>query len=341
MNILVLTDHSGHSTSNSLYAMVRAMHALPQVDSIRVASRGTQSNADFFACASATVGTARSARSKTDHLFAVEANKDFAFTANGEGFSESLLLNTPLAWADGVVLRIPHPVPSNWFAYLEESFSGIPVVNKPSGIAATTPKSWLLNVAELCAPMRMCATPAEVLAFAKTHDTVLKPLEGYGGKGVLRILDGIVEVEDKRIALQDWPQQPEAQFPYLAMEYLPRVVEGDKRIVVVGDRVLGAALRIPGEGQWLCNVSQGGRAELSSLTKFEEHIVTTLRPKMKELGVVMYGIDTLMGNEGHRVLSEVNTMSIGGLLDMLPTEGKAATEWAALGLVEYLNSKPS
>ena len=304
--------------------MVRAMLALPQVEKIRIASRGSKANADFFACA------------KTDNLLAIEASLDFKFDAQGEGFRESLQIVTPLDWADGIILRIPHPVPNQWFTYLEEAFKGIPIVNKPSGIASTTPKSWLLNVADLCAPMTMCHTPEEVIAFAKTRDTVLKPLEGYGGKGVLRIMNQVVEVEGKHIALHDWPKQPEAQFPYLAMEYLPRVVEGDKRIVVVGGRVLGAALRIPAAGQWLCNVSQGGRAELTSLTVSEEHIVASLKPHMQNLGVVMYGIDTLMGNQNHRVLSEVNTMSIGGLLDMLPTDGKTAAQWAAEGLVEYL-----
>lgn len=307
--------------------MVRAMNGLKNVTSIRVASRGTQSNADFFACA------------KTDYVFAVEAGSDFAFNAQGASFGESGLLKTPLDWADGVVLRIPHPVPSNWFTFLEECFAEIPIVNKPTGIATTTPKSWLLNVADLCAPMNMCHSPEDVIAFAKIRDTVLKPLEGYGGKGVLRILNQVIEIGGKRIPLQDWPAQTEAQFPYLAMEYLPHVVEGDKRIVVVSGRVLGAALRIPAEGQWLCNVSQGGRAELTSLTASEEHIVSSLKPLMQKLGVVMYGIDTLMGNQGHRVLSEVNTMSIGGLLDMLPIDGKSAAEWAAEGLVEYLVSK--
>jgi len=329
MKVLVLTDHSKHTATNSLYAIVRAMLVHPTVSAVRVASRGTAANAKFFACA------------KTDHLYAMEADSNFAFDIDGAGFGESRLLKTPVVWADGVVLRIPHPVPSNWFTYLENSFMGTPVVNKPSGIAATTPKSWLLNVAELCAPMKMCHTPVQVTAFAKTRDAVLKPLEGYGGKGVVRIMSQTVEIDGKSISLKDWPNQPEAQFPYLAMEYLPRVVEGDKRIVVVGDRVLGAALRIPADGQWLCNVSQGGRAELAILSASEEHIVATLRPKMKELGVVMYGIDTLMGNQGHRVLSEVNTMSIGGLLDMLPTDGKTAAEWAAESLVGYLSSNNS
>ena len=326
MNVLILTDHSKHSLANSVYALSLAIRQLPQVSAVRVASRGTPANADFFACA------------KTSHLYTISVEQSFSFGDGVGSFGESHLKKTPLTWADGVVLRIPHPVPANWFEYLQTTFAHTPVVNNPAGIAATTSKAWLLNVSEVCPPIAFCQTAAEVEAFAKTRDIVLKPLEGYGGSGVLRVMNGLVELDGRQIPLDRWAERAESRVPYLAMEYLRRVTEGDKRIVVVGDRVLGAALRIPAEGQWLCNVSQGGRAEITEPTQAEEHILAVLKPKMAALGVVMYGVDTLMGNDGHRVLSEVNTMSIGGLLDLPGTNGKTAPELAAEGLVEYLVS---
>jgi glutathione synthase len=326
VNVLILTDHSKHSLANSVYALSLAIRQLPQVSAVRVASRGTTANADFFACA------------KTSHLYTISVEQSFSFGDGVGSFGESHLIKTPISWADGVVLRIPHPVPANWFDYLVEIFVDIPVVNNPAGIAATTSKAWLVNVAEVCPPLALCQTAAEVQAFAKTRDIVLKPLEGYGGSGVLRVMNRRVELDGRQVSLDRWPEQAEAKVPYLAMEYLRRVTEGDKRIVVVGDRVLGAALRLPADGQWLCNVSQGGRAEITELTPAEDHILDVLKPKMTALGVVMYGVDTLMGNDGHRVLSEVNTMSIGGLLDLPGTNGKSAPQLAAEGLVEYLIS---
>ncbi|MEL7221577.1 MAG: hypothetical protein AAGJ93_09680, partial [Bacteroidota bacterium] len=35
-------------------------------------------------------------------------------------------------------------------------------------------------------------------------------------------------------------------------------------------------------------------------------------PRLQEAGVLIYGVDTLMGDDGKRVLSEINTLSIGG-----------------------------
>ena len=323
MKLLVLTDHSGHTAHNSLYAIVRALVADERVGEVRVASRGTPANAPFFACAPS---------GKTQPLHTLRVAPGFAFDPTGSQF-ESLSETTPLDWPTHVFLRVPHPVPANWFAYLREAFAETPIVNRPEGIAATTSKKWLLNVPELCAPMQLCDTPQSVAAFAKTRPCVLKPLEGYGGKGILRADRAGVRVGNETIAWSDWLNHALAQGPYLAVEFLTRVSEGDKRIVVVGDEVIGAVLRVPAEGQWLANVSQGGRTEASDLSFAERRIVDTLRPRMRALGVAMYGIDTLTGNDGHRVLSEVNTMSIGGVNDLPPANGRSAAHRTAQALL--------
>lgn len=322
MRLLILTDHGGHTAHNSLYALARALHADARVREIRVASRATPANADFFACRAGAAAV----------LQALTVGSDFGFRSADAGFSDSeTLRHTPAAWCDAVFLRLPHPVPDGWFGHLRKTFGRRPIVNAPEGIAVTTSKAWLLNVPELCAPMRLCERPRDVVAFvrdpnerAEPRDAVLKPLRGYGGQGILRVRDGRVEVGEERVALGDWPDHPAARRAYLAVEYTPFVREGDKRIVVVDGEVLGAVLRVPAPGAWLCNVSQGGHAEPSTLTPAEERIVATLDGRMRRLGVVMYGIDTLVGRDRRRVLSEVNTMSIGGLND-LPAAGARGT----------------
>ncbi len=118
------------------------------------------------------------------------------------------------------------------------------------------------------------------------------------------------------------------------MQYLPRVTEGDKRIVVVGDTVIGAVLRVPRPGHWLANVSQGATAEASDVSFAERRIVDTLSPRLAALGIVMFGVDTIVGPDGHRLLSEVNTMSVGGLLDLPPTDGTPAVTRAARLLLD-------
>lgn len=337
MKILVLTDHARHTASNSLYVLARELAG--RAAEVRVASRGAAANADFFTCREQRV------------LHAVRVGEDFAFATDGGDFGPraEASVATPLDWPDAVLLRIPHPVPTGWFDFLPRAFPRVPIVNRPAGIAATTTKAYLLNVAELCAPMALCYTAAEVVAFAKpagagsgTRDVVLKPLDGYGGSGILRIRDGHVELpRAAALPLSAWPDHPRARQPYLAMQYLPRVVEGDKRIVVVGDRVLGAVLRVPAHGQWLCNVAQGGRAEAAELSFAERRMVDTLAPRMAALGVVMYGIDTLVGDGGERVLSEINTMSIGGLNDLPDVEGRSAAAIAADEILAAFAASPN
>jgi glutathione synthase len=40
----------------------------------------------------------------------------------------------------------------------------------------------------------------------------------------------------------------------------------------------------------------------------------------------MYGVDTLMGDDEKRILSEINTTSIGGIIQMEKQQGKALTK---------------
>ena len=331
MKVLVLTDHARHTAANSLYVLARALAR--RCREVRVASRGTPGNAAFFACA------------PQNALHAVRVGDDFAFAAAGGAFaSAGGGVDTPLDWPDAVVLRVPHPVPAGWFEFLPRAFPGRPIANNPSGIAATTSKAWLLNVRELCAPIALCRSPDEVIAFAKTRDAVLKPLDGYGGAGVLRVCGGWVEVPQPsgptRIALADWPRHPLARSPYLAMQYLSRVDEGDKRIVVAGDQTLGAVLRVPAQGEWLCNVSRGGRAEAAEVSFAERRMVEVLAPRMRALGVVIFGIDTLVGDDGERVLSEVNTMSVGGFNDLPDIGDRSAADIAADEILATFAASP-
>ncbi len=432
MRLLILTDHRGHSESNSLYALVQAFAQLTAYTEIRIASRGTPANTAFFYPTSSTAfaktsptdfpaqdqtlgsrALARysklptasaktqdelldSAKTQDELLASAETQDELLASAKTQdgllasaktqdellasaktqasppafaktqllalpadaGFERKRaaqifeaqapgLLRTPLDWPDVVFLRIPHPVPPHWFDALRAGFGDKPIYNQPEGIAATASKAWLLNVPQLCAPMQLCPNPQSLLAWAYANnrqiprDLVLKPLEGYGGRGIIRVLAGQVDLPEGPLPLAQWPQHPLAQQPYLAMDYLPAVHEGDKRIVVIDGQVVGAILRIPPQGQWLCNIAQGGRAEPTDIAESEHEILQQLDPHMRRLGIVMYGVDTLVGHDGRRVLSEVNTMSVGGLLDLPSIFGRSAAEYAAELLTAVFERRPS
>ena len=89
---------------------------------------------------------------------------------------------------------------------------------------------------------------------------------------------------------------------------------------------------MPSNGNWLCNASQGGTTHASSLTKAEEHIVNTVAAQVIKHGVHFFGIDTLCSDSGERVLSEVNCVTVGGMLPLQEASDRPIVADAAKAL---------
>jgi glutathione synthase len=125
------------------------------------------------------------------------------------------------------------------------------------------------------------------------------------------------------MTLQDFAVQYERQpITYLAVRYLKNVRQGDKRIIVIDGQVMGASLRLPAEQSWICNVAMGGSSHYTEVAPEEIEIIQSIDPMLSSNGVVMYGVDTLVGDDGKRVLSEINTTSIGGLPQIAQLTGE-------------------
>ncbi|THH39750.1 ATP-grasp domain-containing protein [Neolewinella litorea] len=314
LTFLVLTDHSGHSDQNSLYALVNTLADDPRCARVDLASRGHAVNRDFFAGGGARV-----------HGFTVK--QSLRYLPDGSGFQHGLSELDPADY-DVVWLRLPHPVGEGFFNRLSERLRDCAplVVNDPEGIRATSTKAFLTNFPDLTPPTRLVATPGEVAAFAGEFPIVLKPLRAYGGHGIVRV---------------DHPEQDvEELFPtggtaYLAMKFLKNVSEGDKRILVVNGRILAASLRIPPPGEWLCNVAQGGRSVAAEVTPREQAMVDALTPHLLDHGICFAGIDTLVNDFGERVLSEINTLSIGGFPQAEAQTGRPILRQAIDELFSY------
>ena len=124
----------------------------------------------------------------------------------------------------------------------------------------------------------------------------------------------------------------------LAMKYLRNVSLGDKRTIVINQQVLGSAIRMPAADSWICNVANGGHAIHSQPDEDELKIERELTPLLFKKGIIMYGFDTLVDDDGHRVLSEINTLSIGGIGPMSELSGKPLLKQAAKLMWEYLEN---
>lgn len=291
-----------------------AAHDLCQT--IDVASRGLIENNPFFS------------GKKTKTLSAASVKPDFGYTENGQYFKDhSRLVN--IDNYDAIWLRLPPPLSTSFLTYLKKACPKHRIVNDPDGIIAASSKAFLVNFPTITPKIRICRSMADVEAMLDEGPIVLKPFHQYGGKGIIRIINGKVSVDNQEMSFAALQQQFNGKkIEYLAMEYLKNVDQGDKRIVVVGGQIMGAALRLPADDSWLCNVAAGGTAIHTSVNADEEKIVSVVAPKMKQLGIVMYGVDTLVDNKGVRVLSELNVSSIGGLPQIQQMSGRPVIQQA-------------
>lgn len=300
IKLLVLTDHLGHSKENSLYELLQEMQQHPNCEYIDIASRGTQKNKDFFH------------GSEKASLYVNRVKADFAFSTNGEAFQN--LSTTGINHYDAILLRLPPLKVDNFFRFLEETYPNKLIINKPSGILTTGSKEFLVNFPSVTPPLKVCRSFQEIENFKENFSIVLKPFRNYGGHGIVRIDDNEVYLSNKIISYDQWKKSlKEQEIAYLGVQFLKNVSQGDKRIVMVDGQIMGASLRLPSKGSWLCNAAQGGSSYATIITEEEKQIVKIIDPMLSKLGIVMYGVDTLTDNNGKRVLSEINTTSIGGL----------------------------
>ncbi len=330
-NILVLTDHSNHSEHNSIYAILKEMLRHEQCDRVDVASRGLEENKAFFE------------DHNKDALKGVSIKQDFCYTSSGRFFYEGLKGLSPKNY-DVLFLRLPRPVSDEFLLWIDKLFDHATCINDPKGILETSNKQFLLHFPALCPDIRLCHSISDVLEEAHKYPIVLKPLKEYGGKGLLKITGDLTDdgnkIWDTELHLKTIEKELQAD-GYLSMRFLKNVSQGDKRILVANGEIMAASLRMPKQGAWLCNVAQGGTSVSSEVTAEEIRIVENIKHILLKKGIFMCGVDTLVDDEGKRVLSEINTLSIGGWPQAEKQCGKPIINLMIKNLFTYVDQQQS
>lgn len=326
LNWLIITDHTRHEKSNSLYALTNAIREDDRCGEMWVCSRGQPANADFFSgrMESKVVAAAIGSRFTFENADALLEKTDGAFHPST---------------VDVVLFRMPQPVERPFITRIRSYFPHAQFINAPEGIIETASKEFLLQVRELCPTLSLCESLAEAIALSHQYEIVLKPMYSYGGRGMFRLSPDTVWKEDEHFPISQVHDIIKAvDFPMLSMRFLKNVVLGDKRTIVVNREVIGAALRLPAPGSWMCNIAHGGRAQLDEPDADEWRIESVLTPMLLKKGIVMYGFDTLVDDAGRRVLSEINTLSIGGLMPMEEMSKKPVLKRVVDALYAYVRS---
>lgn len=330
--ILVLTDHTTHGLGESIYSLIQDMANHQLCDHIFIASRGHPQNYDFFKNPS------------SQQLFGKVVDQFYNYENASWWYTDGSISINPYNYKV-IFLRLDRPVNSEYLIKLNQCFSEKKlIINNPIGIQKTSSKEFLLKFPELCPEMYLCNNIEEVKLMANKFPIVMKPFLGYGGKGLIK-----VDTNKKEIYLENQKFNLDRGFEIvkkildqnkvmLTMRFLPKVIEGDKRIVVVNGQILGAILRLPSQNSWLCNVSQGGISHSAIPNDDEIKIVNTINPELLKEGIVIYGIDTLIDGE-RRVLTEINTLNVGGLIQIEQHSHKPVIHQASNLLWDYIQQQ--
>ena len=323
--ILVLTDHTAHTAQNSLYLFCQMLAEDALVQKVCVATRRDTLNSGFFSDSSEST------------LHTVRVGSDFSYTDEGSAFRDPVKVD--IADFDVVLLRLAPPIPQEFLSKLEKVYNADRIINRPSGITVTGSKRFLMEVSELCPPIQILETIEDAVRMSKEYPIVLKPFNAYGGAGILRMADGLVVSEGENIAADPYFGGAGRSWytAFLGMKFLENVAAGDKRNIVIDGHVIGSTLRLPAEGSWLCNISQGGRSELSMPDADELKIAEALSQRLKQEGIIIYGFDTLVDENGRRVLSEINTTSVGGIVHLERDDSRDVLRGAVEHLIDYID----
>jgi glutathione synthase len=210
-----------------------------------------------------------------------------------------------LADAGAVLMRKDPPFDSEFF-YATHLLSqaerdGARVFNHPASLREHPEKLAILEFAQYIGPTLVTRSAAAVRAFHAEHgDIILKPLDGMGGMGIFRVgpdglnLGSIVETlnQDGRVTL-------------MVQKYLPEIVRGDKRILLIGGEPVPFALaRIPQGSEIRGNLAVGGKGVAQPLSARDREIATALGPVLAARGLLLVGLDVI-GD----CLTEINVTS--------------------------------
>lgn len=197
------------------------------------------------------------------------------------------------------------------------------VVNDPASVRNAPEKIMVMQFADLMPPTLITRDKAEIEAFRKEHgEVVMKPLYGNGGAAVFKL----AERDPNFGSLYDLFAVTFRE-PWVIQKFLPKVIEGDKRIILIDGIARGAINRVPSGDDIRSNMVRGGAAEATQLTKREQEICDRIGPTLKKMGLIFVGIDVI---DGH--LTEINVTSPTGLRAIKRVGGPdlAAAIWDAI-----------
>jgi glutathione synthase len=207
--------------------------------------------------------------------------------------------------ADAIVMRKDPPFDSEYFyaTHLLEQAEreGAKVFNKPAALRDHPEKLAILEFAQFISPTLVTRSAEAVRSFHAQHrDIILKPLDGMGGMGIFRVKDDGLNLG----AIIETLNRDGAQ-TVMVQKFIPAIDQGDKRVLVIGGKVVPYCLaRIPQGGEVRGNLAAGGKGVAQAISARDQAIAEALGPILAQRGLLLVGLDVI-GD----CLTEINVTS--------------------------------
>ena len=210
-----------------------------------------------------------------------------------------------LAEYDAVLMRKDPPFDSEYFyaTHLLEQAEreGARVFNKPRALRDHPEKLAILEFPQFIGPTLVTRDAQDIRRFHAEHgDIILKPLDGMGGMGIFRVgadgmnLGSIIETLNQGGAQS-----------VMVQKYLPAIVKGDKRVLIIGGEPVPYCLaRIPQGNEVRGNLAAGGKGVAQPLEAEDRAIAEQVGAKLAPRGLLLIGLDVI----GHSI-TEINVTS--------------------------------
>ena len=175
--------------------------------------------------------------------------------------------------------------------YLEKAEAkGTLVINKPSSLRDCNEKLFATHFPELI-PELVVSRNGRILKefFFQHQDVVFKKLDGMGGKSIFR-----VKGDDSNLNVIVETLTDNSSTQIMAQKYIPEIVKGDKRILMIdGEPLPWALARIPAAGESRGNLAAGGTGVGQPLSQRDKEIAKRLGPELRQRGLTFVGIDVI------------------------------------------------
>lgn len=210
----------------------------------------------------------------------------------------------------------PYDLPFHYATQLL-ALSGTLVVNSPSSLANFNEKLIALPFLKYMAPTLVSSGPLLINNFMEAYGTcVIKALDSFQGQAVQKITS-----KDQQL-IATYTQN--GSYPVMVQKFLDQVYDGDKRVILLGDKLLGAALRKPKTG-YHANFASS-QALQCTLSENEQKAVDEIGPWLVKQGIHFAGLDFIGGQ-----LTEINITCPTGIIQISELEGRHL----AAEIVEY------